>query len=114
MIESDFHWLVGLLEGEGSFYVKVDKGYKYPAIALNMTDRDVVDRAAALMGATVFRLKHGKNKDSFQCRVQGGRALLLFGKLQPHMGKRRQRQIAQTLDTVGIGYVLKMDTLKRS
>jgi len=40
-------WLGGLLEGEGYFFPK--RG-KYPAISLNMTDRDSVEKVAIIFG----------------------------------------------------------------
>lgn len=46
-------WLAGLLEGEGTF---ASKG-GYPAISVNMCDRDVVARAAELMGIGETRVR---------------------------------------------------------
>ncbi len=45
----DLAWLGGLLEGEGCFMIP--KGS--PRIALAMSDKDVVQRAARLMGLNV-------------------------------------------------------------
>lgn len=56
MIETkDIYWLAGLLEGEGAFCVRgklSNDGSKgaYPVIQVGSTDRDVIMRAAKLMG----------------------------------------------------------------
>jgi hypothetical protein len=47
-------YLAGLLEGEGSFLV--GPAGAVPAVALAMTDEDVVRRASYLMEATTFAL----------------------------------------------------------
>ncbi len=40
----ELHWLAGLLEGEGSFMVGPPSDPRRPAIAVQMTDEDVMRR----------------------------------------------------------------------
>lgn len=94
-------WLAGLLEGEGCFTVGYQNGrrYSYPVIQLSMVDRDVIDRAAALMGnpAVCSRvLKSGKT--NYQIRVTGTKARELMTELKPLMGARRQARIQEVLN----------------
>ena len=45
-------WLAGLLEGEGSFGAYV-KGSQSPCIQFSMCDKDVLERAANMLGGPV-------------------------------------------------------------
>jgi hypothetical protein len=96
-------WLSGLLEGEGYFGLvpsKVKgKTYRYARIGVSMTDGDVVERAAQLMGASVLNLRPtGASKlPYFRAQVMGQHAVALMEILRPHLGKRRQAQIDKVL-----------------
>lgn len=95
----DTIWLAGLLEGEGCF--DLHKG-RYPRIRLGMTDRDVVGRAAVLMGSRVrSTLRPAPFKSTWHTEVSGNRAALLMRSLLPHMGTRRSQRIADVLGTAG-------------
>jgi hypothetical protein len=103
MDDADFHWLVGLLEGEGCFGLSPGRAYKtsvyrYPRIVLNMTDEDVVARGAQLLGCKYHRQRHGRHKDTFTACLQGKRAADLMQALLPHMGARRQQRIVAILE----------------
>jgi hypothetical protein len=66
-----------------------------------MVDRDVVERAAPLMGArSVGTLKPGKAEKlvSYRARVRGKPAATLMRKLYPHLGARRQTKIDSLLE----------------
>src|SRR5260221_14299991 len=52
--------LAGLLEGEGSFSTTRADGHVYPVLQLKMCDKDVVERAAAMIGATSVSLRKPK------------------------------------------------------
>lgn len=60
-----------------------------------MTDRDVVERAAQLMGSRVWecRSKNPKYKPTFKAVVRGGSAVVLMELLHDHMGNRRRQRI---------------------
>ncbi|WP_336628463.1 MULTISPECIES: hypothetical protein [unclassified Microbacterium] len=88
-------WLAGLLEGEGAFDLHRQR---YPRIRLQMTDRDVVDRAAQLMGTSVrASLKRPPASTTWNAEVSGERAATLMAQLLPYMGARRSRRIGDTL-----------------
>lgn len=95
MNRDDLIWLAGLLEGEGTF--DLQRG-KYPRVRLAMTDRDVVGRAATLMGTKVrLSLRPAPNKPTWHAEMQGPRAEALMERLLPHMGSRRSQAIATIL-----------------
>lgn len=91
----DLLWLAGLLEGEGSF--DAHRG-KYPRIRLAMTDRDIVGRAASLMGAE-FRLSlhPAPAKATWHTEISGERAAEIMREILPFMGARRSQRIADVL-----------------
>ena len=95
MNRDDLLWLAGLLEGEGTF--DLHRG-RYPRIRVGMTDRDVVGRAATLMGASVrLSLKPAPNAATWHAEVSGPRAVALMEDLLPLMGARRSSKIAAVL-----------------
>lgn len=97
----DLIWLAGLLEGEGSF--DLHKG-KYPRIRVGMTDRDVVGRAATLLGAQVrTTLRPKPLSATFHAEVSGARAAEAMAQLLPHMGARRSSKIATVLGHAKLG-----------
>ncbi|MEU3452287.1 hypothetical protein ABZ671_01560 [Micromonospora sp. NPDC006766] len=89
--DTDIAWLAGILEGEGCFST---------GVALRMTDRDVVSRAAGLMGATgvnVARREQEHWNDIWYTRIYGERARQLAERISPALGARRQRQVEALL-----------------
>jgi hypothetical protein len=91
----DLIWLAGLLEGEGTFDLQRKR---YPRIRLAMTDRDVVGRAATLMGTKVrLSLRKAPVTSTWHAEVQGPRAEALMEALLPYMGSRRSGRIAGIL-----------------
>jgi len=91
----DLLWLAGLLEGEGTF--DAHRG-RYPRIRLGMTDRDVVGRAASLMGAE-FRssLRRPPASATWHTEVSGERAVAIMREVLPFMGARRSAAIVNAL-----------------
>lgn len=91
----DLVWLAGLLEGEGTF--DLHRG-RYPRVRLAMTDRDVVERAASLMGASCrVTLRVAPYQALWNANVHGEKAATLMRCLLPYMGSRRSGRIAQIL-----------------
>ena len=97
-------WLAGLLEGEGSFYAS--KRSTTPVIFLGMTDRDVVARAHALLGAaatvsTIHQHKrlahHGARKPMYRFEINGGAAASWMMTLYPFLGERRRARVQALL-----------------
>lgn len=95
----DIAWLAGLLEGEASFMLK--KGNTI--IRMQMTDKDVMDRAAALLGTKVADYgRKPKGKPSylpvFHLAIHGTKAIGWMMTLYTFMGERRRAKILQILD----------------
>ncbi|WP_036959174.1 hypothetical protein [Promicromonospora kroppenstedtii] len=91
----DAIWLAGLLEGEGTFDLHRKK---YPRVRVGMSDRDVVGRAATLMGAQVrLSLKPYPNAAMFHAEVSGTKAVAVMEAVLQHMGARRSAKIATVL-----------------
>jgi hypothetical protein len=123
MNRDDFHWLVGLLEGEGCFQLRSEKRrykssayeYWYPKIILRMTDRDVVERAAGLLGCkSIHQRANGVGcRDSFEFSLSGSRAVKFMRDAQPFFGERRQAKIAEILAGTSASYLAKIAVLGR-
>jgi hypothetical protein len=95
MTRTELAWLAGLLEGEGTF----GHGGGTPCVRLQMTDKDVVDKAADLMGGNVYTSEPVPgNKQVYRVGVYGPRAIDLMGRLQTFMGARRQQSIRETVE----------------
>lgn len=103
---SDIYWLAGLLEGEGCFYAHKSAGKTTEnkcklLIQLVMTDRDIVDRAAKIMGTTVYNRKNppslAKNKQVYVTRIFGNHAAAWMMTLFRLMGDRRRVKIEACL-----------------
>lgn len=76
-------WLAGILEGEGAFYLRKDKP-SVLVIEVEMTDKDVIDRVAALFGTSAGSPRHRAGRQpTYRARIQGGRALLVVAKGVP-------------------------------
>ena len=94
----DIAWFAGLLEGEGCFF-NIQRAYA-PRISLGMTDRDVVEKAAALVGnPSVYRrvTQHPKHKDQWWFMLTGHRAVGVMFTIYPFMGVRRRAKIREVV-----------------
>lgn len=102
MKETDLAWLAGLLEGEGSFLKAPPSSPNCPRIILEMTDQDVVERAATLMGGYAVQRVNLRNalwKPAYRVSIKGSHAVALMRILYPAMGARRRAQIDAALAT---------------
>src|SRR5262245_1253553 len=97
--DADVHWLAGLLEGEGSFLAGPPSAPRSPAVRVCMADRDVVDRAGALLGVAVMVIPSRREgwRTAYSVRVRGAPAVLWMERLRPFMGRRRQEQIDRAI-----------------
>jgi hypothetical protein len=93
-------WLAGLIEGEGSITL-IGRNKTYPIIQMDTTDRDVAERAAMILGGSLYgpysRVRSGGWKDSFTARASGRRAISWILTLFVLLGKRRQEQAKRVL-----------------
>lgn len=97
----DLYWLAGLIEGEGCFHKR--RGRPTPIIQVMMTDKDVVIRAAEILGANRVRelkSKTSTGKTVYGVTVFGQRAVDWCHALHPIMGERRQQKITELLDAL--------------
>lgn len=104
MTESDFHWLTGLLEGEGSFLSGPPSAPNSLRIALTMTDEDVVARVASLWSVAYHEVRQQRSramgwKPNYYVHLRGKPAVELMERLLPFMGQRRQQQIRRALES---------------
>ena len=97
---TEIAWLAGLLEGEGSFTLRrTGKGkYNTPAIDISLTDKDVLTRAAHLLGtqpSRAYKFKNSKehHKPHYACRLAGRRAVGWMMTLFSFLGERRRQRI---------------------
>lgn len=96
--EPSDEWLAGLLEAEGSF------GHNYagkPCVQLQMSDKDVVERAAKLMGGRLLgpytRKARPSHKPMFHAKRVGRPAAEIMRRVWPWMGARRFAKITELL-----------------
>jgi hypothetical protein len=99
---NDSAWLAGLLEGEGTFEADQVNGSS-GRVAICMTDRDVVDRAARMMMAEVTTKLLNKYRPAFNrkpmyfARVSGTRARQVMERILPYLGERRAERVIRLL-----------------
>lgn len=89
--QHDCMWLAGLLEGEGSFSIG---NQNTPRLTLQMTDRDIVSKAAKILDSNVWKSSPTvTGKDVWICNRSGLQAIEWMRILKPYMGSRRKQQI---------------------
>jgi len=100
MNTKDKYWLAGLLEGEGCFMAGPPSKPNLPLVVLQMTDKDVIEKAANLFGVTMCRHRQDTDwKESWTTRIRGKKAVDLMKEIQPLMGERRKQQIQKALES---------------
>lgn len=101
MTKTEIAWLAGLLEGEGWFgdFALRSGKRRTPGISLCMTDRDVVERAAKLMGDRHVSHLPAKppRQAKYEVRLSGGPAISVMRTVLPYMGERRGEAIETLL-----------------
>jgi hypothetical protein len=97
---AEFYWLIGILEGEGSF-MKPAPSLKSPRVVVTMKDKDVVDRCGKILKLKTsiqrMREKNPRHSDVYRVCLGGRRAIALMEAIYPHMSKRRKVQIENAL-----------------
>lgn len=105
MKDTELAWVAGLLEGEGSFMKGAPSRPNKPVVSMESTDRDVVERVAALCGVRVSTIKQRnpeKWKPTYRMRLHGGRAVRLMELIRDQMSERRQAQIDEVLASYSV------------
>jgi Helix-turn-helix domain of resolvase len=64
-----------------------------------MTDRDVVERVAAMFGTAVMAIDKGKYRTEFAATLKGEGAVAFMRDIKPMMGERRQEAIDSALSS---------------
>lgn len=97
MTEIELAWLAGLLEGEGCFSYRADRGV--PTVEVKMVDLDVINRVAVLVRRKVTPIPARREGWQVQYRVKihGEPARELMRALLPYMGERRTARITELL-----------------
>ena len=100
----DRYWIAGLLEGEGTFYNGSNGKYRYPCIQLAMTDKDIIDRAHAIIGGKgrVFTKNPGPVDGAprqvlYTFKVHGQNAVNVMNEIMPIMGVRRMARMKEVI-----------------
>ncbi len=111
MSSQELHWLAGLLEGEGSFFRGSPSAPHSPVLTLQMTDEDVVARAALMFGRKVssWQSPNPRWQRTFIVRLKGIKAVAWMTAVRPLMGQRRQMQIDQAVASYAPGQVALLD-----
>lgn len=96
--EFELGWLVGLIEGDGTFTFDG----KNVAVVLKITDRDTAQRFATLMRTTVAGPYHYEGqqlgpKPYYMTKVTGKRAREFMASAAGYFSLRRQAQITRVL-----------------
>lgn len=95
----DFHWLVGILEGEGTFLAAAPSTPNAPVVRVAMTDHDVVERVGRLIDRAVvsFAKRAEHHRQPYATTIKGAPAAALMCAVRPWLGARRQDQIHSAL-----------------
>ena len=95
----EFHWLVGILEGEGTFLRGAPSRPGTPILRVSMTDHDVVDRVAKLFERAGVRLRRRKphHKLPYATTIKGAPATRVMYAVRPFLGKARKLQIDRAI-----------------
>lgn len=99
MTPTELGWLAGLIEGEGCVVVT-----KHALrLSIEMTDLDVLQKAASLIGPTcrlskrTVKLLNPKHKDRYILHLCGPRLPEILQMIYPLMGQRRKAKIDEAL-----------------
>ena len=99
MTLNDFElgWLTGIVEGEGSF--GFTGPYETPCIRVGMTDKDIIERAARLLGVKVYKEeRHSSRKTVWLIRISDQlKIVYLLTAMIPGLGERRSRSAKNLL-----------------
>jgi hypothetical protein len=93
----DIAWLAGIVEGEGCFSLNQKK---YPALAIRMSDHDVIERAASILQTRVTGpyKTSAKHKPTWLCQINGAKAIAWAMTLYVLLGERRKEKVRELIE----------------
>lgn len=111
MDQTDIAWAAGLFEGEGTWIVRSPKGRGNPTvvITLQMCDRDVVERFAAIMGCG--KVTKGDRREEQNPRhraiwrwgtAKRADCLRIARMLLPYLGERRTAKAREIIEAADV------------
>jgi hypothetical protein len=111
LIEAEFWWLVGILEGEGFF----DYNNGTQRISVAMTDLDIIQKVSSIftkISGREYAIRHrhyakAEYTELYEVHVFGQTAREILLMIVPHMSARRRQRIWQMLN----GYRSKIQKL---
>lgn len=107
MEENEKYWLAGILEGEGSFLRGPPSSPNQPRIALQMSDKDIVERVAELFNVNYIHenIPDEENWSTvYRITVKGSNAVEIMRLVKPIMGERRTQQIEDAINSYSEHY----------
>jgi len=94
-------YFAGIVDGEGYIsYEKTKKNYSIPAISVEMTDKDVIDKIHKFFneGSVVsIKPRQAHHLDSWRWRARGKAAVNIYFKIYNYLSARRKHKIDQVL-----------------
>ena len=92
MDHQDFHWLCGILEGEGTFIAGPPSAPRTPVVRVVMTDLDVMRRVGAYLGRAVSESTRRKDgyRTPYVVSVRGLDAVRVMASMRPELGEARR------------------------
>ena len=91
----DIYWVAGILEGEGSFGFYRGS----PCIQVQMTDKDVIERVASILGLNMRSpwVRKDGHKPVWSCVASGKKAAQWMMTLLPILGERRREKVEDSI-----------------
>lgn len=93
-------YLAGIIDGEGC----IDSPRGNPRIRIKMSDFDVIDRVAALMGAKTYHEDIPNRKPLLVAQITGQRAVDVLYAIRPWLGIRRAGRATDVIDAYEVRY----------
>ena len=91
-------WVAGLFEGEGT--INNTKPNYYLMIAIQMTDKDILDRLYNKYGGSLCSCKKQQvhHKDAWRWQLSGQKAANLLNEMLPLLGNRRTLRAQEAME----------------
>jgi hypothetical protein len=106
LLPTDIAWLAGILEGEGCFDIyRSSRGFFTGRIRLEMKDKDIVERAAKMLGGRGQVRQIVRENENWSDTYAFGvgskeRLRRILPLLYPYMGKRRQVRLQEMMNLI--------------